>query len=59
VDPQRLIQRIVDRGVMVSKFLPQRLFGLGLVKMGQWHAGMTAFLIWACNDDVRSGQDSA
>jgi hypothetical protein len=30
VDPQRLVQRVVEQGVVVSKFLPQRLLGLGL-----------------------------
>jgi hypothetical protein len=30
---QGLVQRIVDPGTVVSKFLPQHLFGLGLVKM--------------------------
>jgi hypothetical protein len=34
VDAQRLSQGIVDRGVVVAKFLPQRLLGLGLVDRG-------------------------
>jgi hypothetical protein len=43
---------------MVSKFLPQRLFGLGLVKMSWQRAGMTPLLLWGHDDDVRHGQDS-
>jgi hypothetical protein len=35
VDPQCLGQRIVNRGAMVPKLLPQRLLGLGLVEMGR------------------------
>jgi hypothetical protein len=30
VDPQRLVQRPVERGVVVAKVLPQRLLGLGI-----------------------------
>jgi hypothetical protein len=40
MDPQRLVQCIVDRGAMVSKLLPQSLFGLGFVEVGQWRAGV-------------------
>jgi hypothetical protein len=35
VDPDRLGQRIVNRGAMVLKLLPQRLLGLGFVEMGR------------------------
>jgi hypothetical protein len=43
---------------MVPKLLPQRLLGLGLVKMGQRHAGMTPPLLWAHDDDIGGGQGS-
>jgi hypothetical protein len=59
VDSQCLIQHIVDRGAVVSKFLPQRLFSLGLVKMSRWCTGKTPLLLWGRDDDVRRGQDSA
>jgi hypothetical protein len=39
VDPQRLGQGVVDRGIVVVKFLPQRLLGLGLVEKGGRRAG--------------------
>jgi hypothetical protein len=39
VDLQRLVQCIVDRGIMVSKLLTQHLLGLGLVEVGQRRAG--------------------
>jgi hypothetical protein len=35
VDPHRLGQRIVNRGAMVLKLLPQRLLGLGFVEMSR------------------------
>jgi hypothetical protein len=41
VDSQRLVQRVVDRGAVVSKFLPRHLFSLGFVKMGWQRAGVT------------------
>jgi hypothetical protein len=34
VDPQSLVQRVVERGPVVSKFLPQGLLGLGLIEVG-------------------------
>jgi hypothetical protein len=39
VDPQRLVQRVVERDAVVSKFLLQRLLSLGLIKMGWRCAG--------------------
>jgi hypothetical protein len=59
MNPQCFIQRIIERGAVVPKFLPQRLFGLGLVKMGPRRTGMTPFQLWGRDDDVRRGQDSA
>jgi hypothetical protein len=39
MDPQGLVQRVVERGPMVSKLLPQRLLSLGLVEVGRWRTG--------------------
>jgi hypothetical protein len=44
---------------MVSKLLPQRLLGLGLVEMGWRCTGVTLILLLARDDSVRGGQDSA
>jgi hypothetical protein len=55
VDPQCLGQRIVDRGVVVSKLLPQCLLSLGLVKMGGRHAGMAQPLLRAHDSSVGAG----
>jgi hypothetical protein len=52
MDPQRLVQRIVERGAVVSEFLPQRLLGLGLVKVGRQRAGVTPLLLWAHDGSV-------
>jgi hypothetical protein len=55
MNPQCLVQRVVERGIVVSKFLPQCLLGLGLVKVGRRRAGMPPLLLWARNNDVWSG----
>jgi hypothetical protein len=59
VDPQRLVQHVVDRGAVVSKLLPQCLLGLGFIKMSRRRAGVTSLLHWGHDDDIRRGQDSA
>jgi hypothetical protein len=56
MDPQRLVQRVVERGVVVSKFLPQHLLGLGLVKVGRRHTGVTPLLLRAHDDGIWGGQ---
>jgi hypothetical protein len=58
VDPQSLVQHVVERGTVVSKFLPQRLLGLGLVKVGRCRADAPLLLLRARNSDVRNGQTS-
>jgi hypothetical protein len=35
VDPQRLVQRVVERDAVVAEFLPQRLLGSGLAEVGR------------------------
>jgi hypothetical protein len=40
VDPQRLVQRVVEQGAMVAELLPQHLLGLGLIEVGRRRAGM-------------------
>jgi hypothetical protein len=59
VDPQRLIQRIVERGAVVLKFLPQRLLGLSLVEVGRRRAGVPPLLSWARDDGVRGRRGGA
>jgi hypothetical protein len=59
MDLQHLVQRIVDPGVVVSKLLPQRLLGLGLVKMSRRRAGVIPLLHWGRDDDIRREQDIA
>jgi hypothetical protein len=38
MDPQRLVQRVVDRGSVVTKLLPQSLFVLGFIEVGRRRA---------------------
>jgi hypothetical protein len=56
VDSQRHVQHIVDRGAVVSKFLPQRLFGLGLVKMGRRCADKTPLPLWGATTTSGAGR---
>jgi hypothetical protein len=47
VDPQRLVQRPVERGVMVAALLPQLLLGLGICEVGRWRDGAFPLLLRA------------
>jgi hypothetical protein len=58
MDPQRLGQCVVNRGVVVPKLLPQRLLGLGLVEMGCRRAGALQLLLRVRDGNVRSGRSS-
>jgi hypothetical protein len=55
VDPQCLVQRVVERGAVVSKFFPQRLLVLGLVKVSGNHVGVPILLPRARNGDFWGG----
>jgi hypothetical protein len=44
---------------VVSKLMPQRLLGLGLVEMSRRRAGVTPLLLRVPDDDIRGGQDIA
>jgi hypothetical protein len=59
VDPQRLVQRVVERGAVVSKFIPRCLLGLGLVKVGRRCVGVPLLLLRARNGDISGGQAGA
>jgi hypothetical protein len=56
MDPQRLIQRVVERGAVVAELLPQRLLGLGLIEVGRRCAGVLPLLLRARHGDVWGGQ---
>jgi hypothetical protein len=58
VDPQRLVQCIVERGTVVSKLLPQRLHGLGIVEVDRRRAGVLPLLLWARDGDIWGRQDA-
>jgi hypothetical protein len=45
VDPQRLVQRVVERGVVLAELLPQCLLSLGLVKVDRQCAGVLPLLL--------------
>jgi hypothetical protein len=41
VDPQRLVQRSVERGAVITELLAEPLLRLGLDKVGRWRAGVS------------------
>jgi hypothetical protein len=53
VNPQCLGQRIVNEGIVVPKLLPQRLLGLGLIKISRRHADAARLLLPGCDGNVR------
>jgi hypothetical protein len=59
IDSQCLVQRVVERDAVVSKFLPQCLLGLGLVEVGRRGTGVPSPLLRARNGDIRGGQAGA
>jgi hypothetical protein len=59
MDPQRLVQRVVERGPWSRNFLPQCLLSLGLIKVGWRRAGVPLLLLRARNGDIWGGQAGA
>jgi hypothetical protein len=55
VNPQRLIQRIVERVAVVSEFLLRRLLSLGLDEMGRRRVGVNLLLLQVRNSDIYGG----
>jgi hypothetical protein len=56
MDPQGLVQRIVEQGPVVSKLLPQRLLGLGLVEVGRRHTGELPLLLQVHHCGIWGGE---
>jgi hypothetical protein len=54
VDPQRLVQRPVERGAVVAEVLPQCLLGLGIGEVGRWRDGAFPLLLRARRGAIRS-----
>jgi hypothetical protein len=59
VDPQRLVQRVVERGTVVTELLPQHLLGLGLAEVGWRHAGALPLLLRTGRSAVWSREGGA
>jgi hypothetical protein len=47
VDPQRLVQRLVERGAMITELLPEPLLRLGLDEVGRRGVSMLPLLLQA------------
>jgi hypothetical protein len=45
VDPQRLVQRVVEQGAVVAELLPKRLLSLGLAEVGRRRARVLPLLL--------------
>jgi hypothetical protein len=56
MDPQGLVQRIVERGPVVSKLLPQRLLGAGLVEVGRRRTGGLPLLLQVHHGGIWGGE---
>jgi hypothetical protein len=59
MDPQGLVQNVFERGPVVSKLLPQRLLGLGLVEVDRRRAGGLLLLLQARQGGILSGEAGA
>jgi hypothetical protein len=55
MDPQRFIQRPVERGAMVAKLLPRRLLGLGTSEVSRRRVGAFPLLLWARQHRPKQG----
>jgi hypothetical protein len=54
VDPQRLLQRPVERSAVITELLPQPLLRLSLDEVGQRRSGTLPLLLRMCRgSDVR------
>jgi hypothetical protein len=59
MDSQGLVQRVVERGPVVSKLLPQRLLGLGLVEVGLRRTGGLPLLLQVRHCGIWGGEAGA
>jgi hypothetical protein len=57
MDPQRFIQRPVERGVVVAELLPQSLLGLGTSEVSRWRVGALPLLLRTRCGAVQSRED--
>jgi hypothetical protein len=59
VDPQGIIQSVVEQGPVFSKFLPQDLLGLGLIEVGWRRAGGLPLLLQSHHGGIWGGKAGA
>jgi hypothetical protein len=59
MNPQRLVQRSVERSAVVAELLPQLLLGLGLDEVGRRCAGVLPLLLRMRCGVTRSWKGSA
>jgi hypothetical protein len=59
VNPQRLVQRSVERSAVVTEFLPQLLLSLGHDEVGRWRAGVLPLLLRMRRGATRSWKGGA
>jgi hypothetical protein len=59
VNPQGLVQHVVERGPVVSKLLPQGLLGMGLVEVDWWRADGLPLSLQAHHSGIWGGEVGA
>jgi hypothetical protein len=59
VDPQRLVQRPVERSTVITKLLPQPLLCLSLDEVGRRRASALLLLLRTCRGATRSWESDA
>jgi hypothetical protein len=59
VDPQHLIQRVVEQGTVVAELLLQCLLSLRLAEVGRWRAGVLQLMLRTCHGAIWSGEGGA
>jgi hypothetical protein len=58
VDPQHLVQRLVEQSAVITKLLPQPLLCLSLDEVGQRRAGTLPLLLRMRRGAARSWESS-
>jgi hypothetical protein len=57
MDPQRFVQRSVERSVVVAKLLPQCLLGLGTDEVGRRRVGVLPLRLRTRRGAIRSREN--
>jgi hypothetical protein len=59
VDPQHLIQRLIEQSAVITELLPQPMLLLSLDEVGRRRADALPLLLWTCRGATQSWESSA